>query len=764
MIERFAAAVVKLRWPLIVLFIALAGFMASHLPRAVIDPEVKSMLPADLPERLDLDRIEDLFGGTDMMMLVVTADDVLAPDTLRRLKKLSRKLERVRAVDRVLSLFTLKDIRSEDGTLVVDPAVKRIPRSDDAREALRDELKGNEVVYGNVVSKDFKTTAIIGMLDLEAQDDVATAEFERVIAEVPGPESVVIAGLPYLRHFLGNSVSRDISTLMPAGLLVMLLFLFLCFRQLRGMVLPFLVVVMAIFFGMGLIPLLGWTIQTVTILVPVLLIAVANDYGIHVLARFQEENRPGDTRTTHELARSVVGHLFYPVLATGLTTMAGMLSLLAHIVVPAQQLGILTAAAVGFALLGSLVFIPAWLAILRRPRPQVITADAGQRPKLLERILHAVAGLVAARPRVLLVGSVMVSAALCSGLAFLVVDTDPMHEYAEDHPIRVTSELVDRSFGGSAGLSVVASGDIKNPAVLRRIDALEKKLAALPEVGQTSSIAKIVRQMNRVLNDDSEQPDRIPDTHEAVAQYFLLYSMNGEPEDFDRIVDFNYENALLSARMNTLSTNAINRVLDFAREETGQAPEGLFPVVGGFIGVLARMVKAIVSGQIISLVASLVVIGLMVMLLFRSVTAGLLAVFPLGLALALLFGMMGYFGIPLNVLTAMLSAILIGVGVDYTIHYLWRHRAEQRAGKDPAEAVRITLTTTGRGIVFNGLSVMIGFLALFLSEFLALHWFGFLVITCIGACMFGALALLPALCLVLRPRFLEPAAGKDEDR
>jgi len=270
-----------------------------------------------------------------------------------------------------------------------------------------------------------------------------------------------------------------------------------------------------------------------------------------------------------------------------------------------------------------------------------------------------------------------------------------------------------------------------------------------------------VRQMNRVLDTDSKNPDSIPATREAVAQYFLLYSMNGEPEDFDRIVDFNYQHALITARLSTLSVAAVNEELEFARAETSKAPEGLFPVVGGFIGVLARMVEEIINGQITSLVASLVVIGLMVMLLFRSVVAGLLAVFPLGVALALLFGLMGYSGIPLNVMTAMLSAILIGVGVDYTIHYLWRHRDEQRAGRTPAEAVRITLTTTGRGIVFNGLSVMIGFIALFLSDFLALHWFGFLVIACIGACMFGALALLPALCLVIRPRFLEPVAGKD---
>jgi predicted RND superfamily exporter protein len=755
MTYKFSQLVIKLRWPIIVLFFAIAAFFALQMPKAVIDPEVKNMLPDDLPERLDLNRIEELFGGTDMIMLVFSAEDVLASDSLKRLKQLSNKMGRIKQVDRVLSLFTLKDIRSAEGTLVVDPAVKRIPKTDKARERLREELKNNEVVFGNVVSKNFKTTAIIGMLDNKTQDDEIVASLQKLIEEVPGPEQVDIAGMPYLRHNLSHNVAADLGRLMPAGLLVMLLFLFICFRQLRGVLLPFTVVIFAIIFGMGLIPLLGWKIQTITILLPVILIAVANDYGIHVLARFQEENIPGNQHSVGELAGSVVNHLLHPVVATGLTTMVGMLCLLSHIIVPAQQLGILCASAVGFALLGSLVFIPAWLAILPKPKPVAQANNGQERARLIERILYRMAHLVAARPKTLLLVSTVLAIVATSGMKFLLVDTDPMADFKPDSQIRKVSKLVDESFGGSASLSVVAKGNIKDPQMLKRIDELEKKLAKLPEVGQTSSIAKIVRQMNRVLQENDPDNDRIPDTLEAVAQYFLLYSMSGEPEDFDRIVDFSYENALLTARLNTFSATAINRVLDFAEAETNKAPQGTFPVVGGFVSVLGRLAEAIVSGQIDSLLLSLLLVGLVVMLVFRSIVAGLFAMFPLGVALALLFGLMGYFDIPLNVVTAMLSSIMIGVGVDYTIHYLWRHREESRAGKDPAEAVRITLKTTGRGIVFNGLSVIIGFLILFISYFNSLQFFGFLVVVSIAACLFGSLCLLPALCLVLKPRFLE---------
>jgi hypothetical protein len=99
---------------------------------------------------------------------------------------------------------------------------------------------------------------------------------------------------------------------------------------------------------------------------------------------------------------------------------------------------------------------------------------------------------------------------------------------------------------------------------------------------------------------------------------------------------------------------------------------------------------------------------------------------------------------------------MIGVGVDYTIHYLWRYREERQNGLDPREAAKKTLATTGRGIVFNALSVMVGFLVLFTSSFIPVRFFGFLVVVSISACLMGALILIPSLCIVFKPKFLEP--------
>jgi hypothetical protein len=260
--------------------------------------------------------------------------------------------------------------------------------------------------------------------------------------------------------------------------------------------------------------------------------------------------------------------------------------------------------------------------------------------------------------------------------------------------------------------------------------------------------------MNQVVMGGGEEHNKLPDSREAVAQYFLLYSMGGDPEDFERMVDFEFTHALVTARINSLGTSDIGRVVETANAHLAAHPAGKRALVAGFGPLFVDLVDAVVRGQVVSLGLSLLLVFILVSAVFRSPSAGLYAVVPLVLAISLLFGLMGHVGIELNIVTAMLSSIMIGVGVDYTIHFLWRYR-EERLSASAEEAIVATLTTAGRGIVFNALSVVTGFAVLLLSNFLPVKFFGFLVVVSITACLVGALVLLPAMVLLLKPAFLE---------
>ena len=336
------------------------------------------------------------------------------------------------------------------------------------------------------------------------------------------------------------------------------------------------------------------------------------------------------------------------------------------------------------------------------------------------------------------------------------MDTNPLSFYQQDEPIWKSTRVLNKNLGGWAGISVVVEGDIKSPEVMKKIDALEKHLQKNPLVGNTTSIAKVIRKMNEVMNEGDPKFDRIPDKRDLIAQYFLLYSMSADPEDFNKIVDFDYKHAQIIAQVKDSGTRAATEVVNYTKAYLAKQQGGPFKLVGGFLDVMANLVEYIVRGQLLSLFLSVIICALLVAILMRSLVAGVISMMPLSVAISLLFGMMGYLGIELNLITAMLSSIMVGVGIDYTIHFLWRYRDERKQNQDPVSAVKTTLTTTGRGIVFNALSVVIGFVVLLISAFFPVRFFGLLVVVSITACMVCALVLLPAVVVVFRPKFLEP--------
>jgi len=639
--------------------------------------------------------------------------------------------------------------------MMVDPAVRRIPSNDTERNILRAEIRENDMVYGNVVSEDFKVTAVIGMVKSGISDEILLAEIEQLIQDNPGNEQIHIGGTPYSRYQTGYNTQKDLSRLLPLGLLIMLIFLYICFRQWRGVFLPFLVVLMSIFFSMGLIPLLGWQITVITIILPVILIAVANDYGIHMIAKYQEDNIPGNSFNKRQLAKRMFSNLGIPILLTGLTTMVGMLCLQGHIMIPAGQLGVLAAAGIVFALAASLFFIPAVVSLLPKAKPLLLSGTAGKRKFVLDRILGRLGALVSGHPKLVIKSAIIFSTLTFIGVFLVSVNTDPINYYEEDHPVAISANLINKNLGGFFPISIVFKGDIKEPAILKKIDQLEREIESYPEVGNTLSIARVVRQMNRILNAESgKEYDDIPRYRNAVAQYFELYNMSGDAQDFEKMVDFNYEYALITARINTSSTPVLRRVVDRIKNSIKDDPDVY--LVGGIADVFSDLSTKVVNGQFISLALAMVMVFLLLMVLFRSFSAGIISIIPLIISMAILFGLMGLLNIELNVATAMLSSIMIGVGIDYTIHFLWRYKEERHNGLTYEKAVRRTLLTTGRGILFNAFSVIIGFAVLLLSSFVPVRFFGFLVVVSIFACLIGALVVIPALIIVIKPKFLEP--------
>ncbi len=755
MVVRILSFVVDRPKTVIVTALLFVAIMATGLAQLGMDPSVKSMLPRDTPTWINLERLEDLFGSSEIVLVTAEVEDLLGAGTIAAMATMEEELAELPDVDRVVSPLSLKYLEADEGTFTPVDLIDadNPPRTDGERDEARRRILSDDLYVGSIVSPDLKHVAFVVMLT-DDFDDTSVAYSVRNVVD-RNELKITLTGLPITRIAVTDGMKGDLKMFLPAGIVVMILLLVLSFKTWLGAILPLLVVLMSVASTFGLMGLVGEKIRLVTVIIPVMLVAVANDYGIHLVAHYlgSVSSNPDLRKRLHVL--SVTRSLGVPVLTAGITTVAGFLTLTSHVIGAVKVAGVMAAFGIVVAFTLSLTFIPAMLMILPTP-PVAVKKFAGG---LAARGIGVFCSFLKryGKPAVLIAAVFTVTAG--SGIRHLNVDTDPVRYFHAEAQVRKDNEYVNRVFGGSAQLNVVARGDIKSPDMLGKMEKLQEFLKRNKHVSKTQSLADAIKRMNRAFHNDDPAHERIPDSRDVVAQYLLLYENSGGT-DLDRFVDFPYEHAQVTARVNTTSANALR---DLMHDAQGYVADELnsdeFPMVTGFVSVLGVLVQMVVRGQLISLGLSLLLIFLISAVVFRSLVAGGFVVFPLAFAMVTVFGLMGYFDIELNIATAMLASVVVGVGVDYTIHFLWHFKEEYSSHGDAWKAVEDTLATSGRGIIVNALSVIVGFSVMMFSNFLPIFFFGFLLTISITSCLVGALAILPVLVTTFQPSFLGRPAG-----
>ncbi|MDD3892379.1 MAG: MMPL family transporter [Bacteroidales bacterium] len=739
------------KW-IIILPVIVTLLMLLPLSKAKINPDLMDYLPDGIEANINNERLEEVFGKFEPILIIFKSDDVLSSKTLDRVYQINNELKYSELVDDVMSLFETKYIRGDEGSMLVDPAVSYIPETDDERELLRQELKANPLAYELFVSDDFKYTSIILNANEGVSDEEIFAFIENTLSEYPGSEPVYLNGLPYLRHEVQAKATRDIAILMPLGLIVMLIFLYFSFKERRGVLLPFMVVIMSIVLAMGLMPILGYELSLVAVLIPIMMIAIANNYGVHIVARYQELNAKNPDWTMVQIVTESLKQLSKPILLTGITTIIGVMGLVVHIMLPAKQMGIVTSVAIGFALALSLLFIPAIMIKMKKGKPLKVYTTG--KKSIIDTMLKWSAKVAINTPRRVIYVFVSFMIIVGLGISRLEVSVNLEKMMPKKHSLRMSTDIANAKFGGTKNINVLFEGEIMDPEVMQAMDRFETQLVEVDGVGSVTSLAKVIRIISRSLNDsDSEFYDKIPDSRQAIAQYIEFYSMSGDPEDFEKLVDFDYTKAVLTVQFSATNIDALNRIEASIRDLVDETPSAT--LVAGQCLVEKEMANTIVKGQIYSLIFALVAIAILLWIIFRAFSAGLMGSIPLMVTLICNFGLMGWFGLQLDIGNSLLSSIAIGIGVDYTIHLFWRLKYELSLGRNYAEAVQNTLVTTGRGIAINAFSVIIGFAVLFFSGMMILKTFAFLIIFSLFLCLVCALILVPAITVLTEPKFLQ---------
>ena len=743
---------IKYRLLILLLFTGITLLSLLFIPRLEVNPDLDKYIPDNIENKDYTRQLDSIFGGSEMILLMLQSEDVVNDSTLKRLELLKNELSEIEGVERCISPFDAQEISVEDGFIQMEPFMEDIPSDPAGYETLKSQIIANGMASRFFYTDDFSLVSLILIKDSQFPDKPLIIDIYRVIEDNPGPEEVLMGGLPYIRYSISENIKKDMIILLPVALLLMVIMLYSSFREWKGVLMPFLIVIMSMILSFGVMALLGWQISLITILLPIMLIAIANDYGIHMIARYQELAQGDATLSMKQISKQIYVDLKRPIVITGLTTIGGILGLLTHTMIPAAQLGILAAIGIGFALILSIWFLPALLSYFKpkmtllKPRKQkLVSAD---------RWLKRFSRLVTAHPRQVVLVAAILGLMGVAGIFFIRVDTNLEGYFLGRSETSRAIKLVNEKLGGSQYISVLFTGDVLSPDLLHRMEAYEKELLEDPAVGSVSSPVTLIKELSKGFYYPGEEGyQKIPATSNEAYQFIEVFTMGGNEEAVEQFIDYNYENSRLLITLNDGSNREGKRLWKKIQEMTKDDPDIKF--IAGSSLTQIELADMVVNGQVKSLVLAMVVVFILLSLIFRSGRAGLLSALPLSVAILILFGLMGFFGIALDIATALMSSIMIGVGIDYTIHFLWRFKEERSRGIDHMEAAFISLTTTGRGIVFNAISVIIGFLALTLSNFAPLRFFGALVVISISACLICALILIPSIVILVKPKFLE---------
>ena len=742
--------IIKFRWPIIATCLLLGVGFAVLIPLAKTDPDIRNFIPDNISSRVATDKIENEFGVQDMIVVLFTDSSILDPDNLRQIRDIDKDISGLSGVSGRISPFSIKSIKGEDGMMVADPVIKNIPADSAEKNKLKESILNNRFARDIVFSSDMTAASITATINTSEVENTTLNQIDSIINSHPGRTKIQTGGLPYIRQSITRDVRKDGLILVPVALIIMVLILKFTLGEWKSVMMPFTVVLLSTAVSMGLVPLLGWKTSLLSLLVPIILISVANNYGIYFVARHQEI-RYNWRGTSRELLSSMTGSLNMPILFSGLTAIAGILGLLTHSIIPARQVGVLAASGVTMALFMSLTFIPALIFIVGsgKKKGEVKPYKKG----LLDKFLGKLSGTIIKAHRRILVISVIIVLLISTGIVFLRIDTNQENYFPRNHPVRLASGIINNKFGGSQTISVMVDGDIIDPAIMHGIDNLTLQLEKLDGVGKVFSISQVIREMSKAIYSREEKEyDNIPESADAIAQLFELYNMSGDQNDFKQLMNLDNTKAHILIKLSKPENSVINNVMDKITELTSDFPGKI--TVGGYAIIMADFAGSVIKGQVFSLLFAVITVLILMTMIFKSSKGGLTGSIPLAASILILFGFMGITGIALDAATALLSSIMIGVGVDFTIQYMWCFNTELRKGISYEEATVKSLATIGRSIIINAFSVMAGFSALMFSGFTSIRFFGYLVFISIGSCLIGAIVIIPAFLITFKPKFI----------
>jgi hydrophobe/amphiphile efflux-3 (HAE3) family protein len=696
------------------------------------DPAVKTMSVVDSE-----------FGGSSRVAMLVEANEIFAPIVLYALDTLIQQIEGLSGVNSVQSFTTLQDVKGEGDDIIISKIIDSIPKDPNRLQALRQVVLNDKRYRKILVAEDGSSALFLIRLELTSNKEAVVREIEKVVNNSSLRKNISLAGGPAIMKYMQDWMANDLKLLLPLAFLVLTIILLISFRSWLGF-LPLIGVVIAVIWTLGLIGLLRQPMTIVLVVLPPILLSVGSAYGIHIVERWKQERAKG--KTPIESTNLAVSNTGLPVFLAAATTVVGFAANVVCGVVSIRMFGLFSAIGVFFSFIIALTFVPAILALLKVPEAPLGTASGRQpRENWSMRVIGKWGVLIFRHRWAILVPAIILILAASIFIPRVYPETDFVKYFKPNSKPTRAVQIINERFGGELQFEFLIEGDIQDPALLKRLEEFETELGKVPHITHTYSLVDILRSTNQAFNGGQTEFDRLPETRQAVAQYLLLLSLSGS----DFLADFvtsDYKLTRLSARFNTEESRQIAIAIHKIQHLISKNFASPIKVkVGGMPMAIDRLHQNIQVSQMITLLTAIIAVFILIAAMFKSVVLGLEALTPIGLTLALTYGLMGLLGIRQDVVTTTLGSIVIGIGIDYSCHLIARFREERNAGVTGVERMRHTLASVGPPILINALSVGLGFAVLTFSSFKIIQTFGILIAETMLYSSVGALTILAAL-------------------
>ncbi len=732
---------------------ALLGFLMVVPTVAIIleleiDNAFDVWLPNEAPQVVFDEELRETFPRDQVLVALFEGDDLLSDAFLAALQSVTRAMERHDLVERVLTVTNVDQIRGTADGFVVDYLLSPEVAATLTREERRMRVLDDRFAPGLLVSKDARTMALVvrpKRIDNSIDRWRLQSAFEQALEEAGIADHLAgLSGNIALDVAQLTAALRDTAIFVPATTGLGLLLIWWMFRRLLAVALAAAAITAVSTSTVALLVVADQPFTLIAAMIAPLMSALTVALLVHLFTGLTRASRRGATGLVR--MASALAMIRGPALYTAMTTAAGLTSLAVSEIPPIRSFGLCSA-------LGALLVYFVVVVLL----PSLIYrwdhgnwTHVGRFGRAVDRVIDAISRIGIRHAGWVVAVAVIGFVVGAPQIARVTAESDMYEFFPDSHPLTIATKKVGDRLTGVNSLQVVFDGPGRDSLLSRDrlafISDFQKWLDAQPGVDRTTSMVEVIEEMHWAFNEEDPAFRSLPEDPQLIRQYLFIY----DGTDLFDLVDREYERTVLAVNLAVRGANQTRDVIQRIRGHLDAADtRGMDYEVAGFGRLFADQVDLLISGQIHGLWTAFGIIFLLMVLLWRSFWQSVLCMIPNFAPVALIFIIMGAAGIWLDMATALIASVTVGIAVDDTIHVFYGYRARRRAGAGITGALVTTYRHAGRAVVITTVILVGQFLLLTTSDFIPTVQFGLLTAIGLMAALALDLLFLPALIVIV---------------